>query len=244
VLESAGIPGILVLVWISLLMAVMRQLAGPMIRKLAPTGILALSAVLAGLGLVWLSYATGLVTALAAGSVFALGVAYFWPTMIGITSERVPKGGALALAIMGAVGMLSVGLITTPMMGRIADRYLQEQLPDDQTRKCLGQISAEFSKLASQASGQTGRDMGQAADAARDILDRKYPTLPAGPTAEALRLAIAAAPKAEAAQQAKELFRPAENYGGRMAFRYVATLAVALIAIFGLLHVSDRLRRA
>ncbi len=146
VLESAGIPGILVLVWISLLMAVMRQLAGPMIRKLAPTGILTLSAVLAGLGLLWLSYAHSLVTALAAGSVFALGVAYFWPTMIGITSERVPKGGALALAMMGAVGMLSVGLITTPMMGRVADRHLHEQLPDDQTRKCLEQIVGRLSR--------------------------------------------------------------------------------------------------
>jgi len=246
VLESAGIPGILVLVWISLLMAVMRQLAGPMIRKLAPTGILTLSAALAGLGLLWLSHATGLVTALAAGSVFALGVAYFWPTMIGTTSERVPKGGALALAMMGAVGMLSVGLVTTPMMGRVADRYLHEQLPEAQTRTCLEQIAVDFSKLASQASGQTSQDLGQAADAARDLLVSKvsYPTLPAGPTAEALRLAIAAAPKAEAAQQAKELLRPAENFGGRMAFRYVATLAVALIAIFGLLHVSDRVRGA
>lgn len=244
VLEAAGIPGILVLVWISLLMAVMRQLAGPMIRKLAPTGILFLSAVLAGVGLVWLSRAGSLVTALAAGSVFALGVAYFWPTMVGITSERVPKGGALALAMMGAVGMLSVGLITTPMMGRVADRHLQ--LPDDQTRNCLRQISTELTELALRATGPAREDLLQAADAAWDI-DAHFdfrPALPAGPTAEALRLAIAAAPDSAAAQEAKRLLRPAENHGGRVAFRYVALLTVALAVIFGLLREADRLRRS
>ena len=102
------------------------------------------------LGLVWLSYAHSLVTALAAGSLFALGVAYFWPTMIGTTSERVPKGGALALAMMGAVGMLSVGLITTPMMGRVADRHLHERLPEDETRACLQQIVATYSASAAE----------------------------------------------------------------------------------------------
>ncbi|MBM4090115.1 MAG: MFS transporter, partial [Planctomycetes bacterium] len=170
VLEAARIPGILVLVWISLLMAGMRQLAGPVIRKLAPTGILSLSAVVAGLGLICLSHAHSLVTALAAGSVFALGVAYFWPTMIGITSERVPKGGALALAMMGAVGSLSVGLITTPMMGRVADRYLQERLPDEPVRRCLEQIDAAFPRLASQATGPAKEELEKAANAARDIL--------------------------------------------------------------------------
>jgi len=194
---------------------------------------------------VWLSRASSLVTALAAGSVFALGVAYFWPTMIGTTSERVPKGGALALAMMGAVGMLSVGLITTPMMGWVADRHLHEQLPDDQTRNCLRQISDELTKLALQTTGPAREELLQAAGAAWDI-DAHFdfrPALPAGPTAEALRLAIAAAPDSAAAQEAKRLLRPAENYGGRVAFRYVALLTVALAVIFGLLREADRLRR-
>ena len=63
-------------------------------------------------------------------------------------------------------------------------------------------------------------------------------------TAEALRLAIAAAPDAPAAQEAKRLLRPAEYYGRQVAFRYVAVLALVLVVIFGLLHVSDRTRRA
>jgi fucose permease len=245
VLESAGIPGILVLVWISLLMAVMRQMAGPMIRKLAPTGILFLSAVLAGLGLLWLSYADSLVTALAAGSLFALGVAYFWPTMIGTTSERVPKGGALALAMVGAVGMLSVGLVTTPMMGRVADQYLHARLPAAETVACLRQITETFPKLAVQSGAKSGDDAAKAAKTATEVLDAETSqgVLPIGSTAEALRLAIAAAPKAEAAEEAKRLLRPAENYGGQVAFRYVALLTILLAGIFGLLHLADRARK-
>lgn len=245
VLESAGIPGILVLVWISLLMAVMRQLAGPMIRKLTPTGILFLSAVLAGLGLMWLSYANSLATALAAGSLFALGVAYFWPTMIGTTSERVPKGGSLALAMVGAVGMLSVGLITTPMMGRVADRHLHTRLPRAETLACLRQIVVTFPKLVSSAGSKAGEDTRKAIEAANEVLERtaSLGSLPITSTAEALRLAIAAAPQAEAAVEAKRLLRPAENYGGQVAFRYVAALTVVLIVIFGLLHFTDRARQ-
>ena len=68
VLQSAGIPGILVLVWINLLMAVMRYFAGPVVRRLAPTGILLGSAVLSGLGLFWLSHAETLAMAIAGTS--------------------------------------------------------------------------------------------------------------------------------------------------------------------------------
>ncbi len=56
VLQSAGIPGILVLVWISGLMAVMRYYAGPIVHKLSPTGILFASAIVSGISLYWLSW--------------------------------------------------------------------------------------------------------------------------------------------------------------------------------------------
>jgi len=111
VFESAQIPGILVLVWISLLMAVLRYFSGPIVRRLSPTGILFCCAVLAGLGLLALSYTQTLTAAILAASLFAVGISYFWPTMIGITSERVPGGGAMALAVMGATGALCVGLV-------------------------------------------------------------------------------------------------------------------------------------
>ena len=241
VLEAAGIKGILVLVWISLLMALLRQFAGPVVRRLAPTGILLCSAVVGGLGLLWLSYAHSLATALAAGTVFAIGISYFWPTMIGVTSERVPKGGALALAMMGAVGMLSVGLITTPMMGRVADSHLHERLPAAETTACLQEVADSYPALAARAPGESGDDIRRAAEAAGETLANREPggALPEMRTAKALRLAIAAAPNSEAARTAKGLLGPAENYGGQIAFRWVATLSILLTVVFGALYFSD-----
>ena len=240
VLKSAGIPGILVLVWISLLMALMRQFAGPMVRRLAPSGILLCSAILSGLGLLALSYTHTLMTALAAGTIFAVGVSYFWPTMIGITSERIPKGGALALAMIGASGMIAVGLITVPMMGRVADSHIHGQLPVQETTSCLRQVVETYPDIQD----KRGDDVLQAVEAAQAALAgyTSNDILPEPETADALRKAIAAAPTSTIAETAKQLIGPAENYGGQVAFRWVALLSVALTVIFGCLFVTDRLR--
>lgn len=117
--DMAG-AGILVLVWINGIMALGRQFAGPVVHKLSPPGMLVLSALLAGIGLLLLSFANSTITAFGAATIYALGICYFWPTMLGVTSERVPRSGALGLAIMGGAGMLSVSLIL-PFMGRIYD---------------------------------------------------------------------------------------------------------------------------
>lgn len=118
--DSAGVSGILVLVWINGLMAVGRQFAGPIVHKLSPTGMLLFSAVFAGLGLLGLSFAQGAVPTFVAATVFALGVCYFWPTMLGFVAERCPRTGALGLALMGAAGMLAVAFVL-PEMGAIYD---------------------------------------------------------------------------------------------------------------------------
>jgi MFS family permease len=117
--DSAGVAGILVLVWINGLMAVGRQFAGPIVHKLSPTGMLLFSAVFSAIGLYLLSIASGWAT-FGAATIFAIGVCYFWPTMLGFTAERVPKSGALGLAIIGGVGMLAVNFVL-PVMGRVYD---------------------------------------------------------------------------------------------------------------------------
>jgi hypothetical protein len=244
VLESAGIPGILVLVWINLLMSILRYYAGPVVHRLSPTGVLFASAIIAGIGLYWLSYTDTLAMAIAAGSVFAVGVCYFWPTMLGVTSERVPKGGSLALGIMGGTGMAIVGLVTSPMMGKVADEYLHEKLPTQATVQCLEQVVSTYPELKAQAEGKTGGDLQSAIDAAQEVLnaDRATGTLPRLQTANALRSAIAAAPSSDASKLAKEVLGPAENYGGKISFRHVAPLAIILAVIFGILYFQDRAR--
>ena len=85
------------------------------------------SAVFSFIGLQWLGLAQGYVSFLAAG-VFAVGICFFWPTMIGFVSENIPKSGPLGLSIMGSVGLLSTALIM-PIFGRVYESQLSNAIP-------------------------------------------------------------------------------------------------------------------
>ena len=244
VLESAGIHGILVLVWINLLMAILRYKAGPIVHKLSPTGILLSSAIVSGIGLYWLSYTESLAMAIMAGTVFAVGVSYFWPTMLGVTSERIPKGGALALALVGGVGTIVVGLITSPIMGRVADDHLHDKLPVKETTVVLQQIVDTYPELKELKGDKTAKDYDMAITAAQEILDEVNisGSLPKLSTANALRSAMAVNPNSDASQAAKKILGPAENYGGKISFRRVAPLSILLTLIFGVMYFRDKKR--
>ena len=118
--KTARLPGILVLVWITGLMALGRRFAGVIVSRIAPTALLILSTALAAFGLFGLSLAQSAVPVLIAATIYAIGVCWSWPTMYGITAERFPAGGAFLLAVIGSAGMLSDALIV-PVMGRIYD---------------------------------------------------------------------------------------------------------------------------
>ena len=235
VLEAGGMAGILVLVWINGLMAVLRYRAGPVVKRLSPTGLLLASAVLSGIGLMGLSIWSSGWPTFAAATVFAVGVCYFWPTMLGVVSERVPRSGALGLGLMGTVGMATVGLVTAPTMGRIADRYSHELIPVEQTVRLLesGVSSlADFGNPDAQA----------AANASRNVVAeyRRTGDLPSPGTANALRALITSGASAELVDEAQAVLGPADNYGGRISFRYVVPLCGALALIFGALYARDR----
>ncbi len=115
ILEHAGVSGILVLVWITGLMAVGRMFAGPFVHKLSPIGMLVASAIMSTAGLYAMSHTSGALLFVAA-TLFAFGVCFFWPTMLGFVAENFPKTGALGLAIMGGAGMLSVSFVL-PVIG-------------------------------------------------------------------------------------------------------------------------------
>lgn len=127
-LSNVGIPSILLLVFINGIMAMGRMFAGPIVHRFNPSGMLLFSAVVSCLGLFWLSYATGYITFLAA-AVFAVGVTYFWPTMLGYVAEYTPNTGALGLAIIGGLGMLSVSIVL-PSMGKVFDEQLLNAIPE------------------------------------------------------------------------------------------------------------------
>jgi MFS family permease len=135
ILTSAGVPGILVLAWINGLMAVGRACAGTFVHKLSPLGMLVVSSVFSALGLYAMAHSTGNMLFVAA-TVFALGVCFFWPTMLGYTNERFPNTGAMGLAIMGGAGMLSVSLIL-PYIGKYFDLGIAQRVPPGQTQAGL-----------------------------------------------------------------------------------------------------------
>jgi len=117
--QLTGLEGIMFLMYTAGLMFVLRFFFGGVAHRLSPFVTLAGSSVLCALGLFWLGSlgeGTPAVVAFAAATVFGVGKTYLWPTMLGVTSERFPKGGALLMNIIGGVGMLSIAIVL-PVMG-------------------------------------------------------------------------------------------------------------------------------
>ena len=122
VMGSSAQVGILVVVWINGVMYLLRQFGAHAAHAVSPVALIAITAVPGAVGLFLFSMANSVVAAFAAAALFAAGIAFWWPTMLGITSERFPRGGALLLAIVGASGSFSTA-IAGPIMGWISETY-------------------------------------------------------------------------------------------------------------------------
>ncbi len=131
-MEHLGYNAAWVLVYTSAIMLILRLVAGPIVHKLSPLGLLAICTVLAACGLFCLSKAVGM-TIFAAATLYGVGKSFFWPTMLGVVSEQFPKGGALTLNATGGVGMLAVGVLGMPFIGLLQEsattKELQQQQP-------------------------------------------------------------------------------------------------------------------
>jgi MFS family permease len=129
-MKAAGYNSAWVLVYTSAIMLVLRFVAGPLIHKFSPVGLLAACSALAGLGILALSKTAhaGTGTIFAAATIFGVGITFFWPTILGLTSEQCPKGGALTLNAMGGIGMLAVGILGAPFLGYMQESSTTQQL--------------------------------------------------------------------------------------------------------------------
>lgn len=119
VLSSTGASGMLILALTTGVMAVGRFFAGPVVGKLGQTGVLLGGAIFATVGIYMFSVVTGPMAYVAA-VVFAVGVCYFWPVMIGSVAQRVPLSGALGMSILGGLGMFSTAIFQ-PIIGAWID---------------------------------------------------------------------------------------------------------------------------
>jgi fucose permease len=109
-------------------MVIGRGLAEPVVHRLAPTGVLLISAILSAVGLYILGHSSGNMVYVGA-LVFGLGVCYFWPTMLGFVAENLPKTGAVGLNLMGGAGMFAVSVYMI-FMGKFYDSKIAAQLPE------------------------------------------------------------------------------------------------------------------
>lgn len=120
---------VLVLVYTSALMFILRFFAGPIVHRINPIGLLFGSSVIACLGLVWLSQPIeSLALIFVAATFYSLGKAFLWPTMLGVAGERYPQSGSIAMGALGAVGMITVGQIAGSRIGTQQGYHMAESL--------------------------------------------------------------------------------------------------------------------
>lgn len=116
-----------VFIMISVIMTVLRFYAGPIVHKFSSIGLLVVSAALAIVGLLCLWKAAGMVL-IAAAILYAFGKTFLWSTTLGLVSEQFPKGGALTLNGVSAVGVLGMGILGAPLMGYYLDKGIDADL--------------------------------------------------------------------------------------------------------------------
>jgi MFS family permease len=117
-------------IWTNVLMFTLRFFAGPIVHRINPVGLLFVSAVLGTVGLLLLGmpFTNTAVLWLGAVTVYGLGKTFYWPTMLGVISERYPKAGALALGFSGGIGMISAGFLGGPLIGYKQDYAASSEL--------------------------------------------------------------------------------------------------------------------
>lgn len=258
VLQAAGIHGILVLAWISGIMMLLRFLAGPFVENLSPTGMLLGSSLLTGTGLYMFALLEPTTAAvMTAATVFAVGVAFFFPTMVGLLSEQLPRTGSLGMVLMIGFGFIAGGA-AAPIMGDIADGYLPEALPEQETVEILETVEERFPTYVEKAEAASDNpeqlaELGYRAEEVQSVLDqseaaltyyREEGELDGNLVGNALRSLydLNLEQEQKLAQRAQEILRPAENYGGRMSFWWLAPVAFVIAAVFAVMFVRDQRR--
>jgi MFS family permease len=209
-------------------MAAMRANAHGILARVSPPLLLMVSCAIAGAGLFWLSHAAGPVQTVAAALVFAVGIAVVWPTMMGFVAERAPKTGALGLGLMAAAGSLAVGVVTTPLLGEIADAHLTDTL----SRPAV-------IALAGATLLRPAQEPPELRAAARSVAEAGG-GLPTPATGDFLRRAAAGEAGPELATQASAMLDAAENRSGLLSFRSLVPFAGFVCLVFAAIVLLDR----
>lgn len=235
--------GLALFVYTSMLMFLLRFMAGPIVHKISPLGLLFVSAILGATGLTLLGTATTVVACVIAATVYALGKTFLWPTMLAVASERFPKGGAVSIGMLGGVGMLSAGLLGGPAIGFKQDynasHHLQATSEATYDRYKADQPShfLTFSTV-----GLNGAKVGVLEDNAKE-LDRVGELLKSENREDSNHAALAAwwAQASQFAAKDKPVVQEATIFGGQMALKLTAYVPATMAVLYLILIIAFKL---
>lgn len=151
--QTVGMPGILVLVYVSAIMFIMRHFAGRLEQRFSDMGLLCMCTVPAALGLYGLSLANSPLTALLAATLWAFGVCFMWPTMLAASARRYPRGGPWVIGIVGFAGAMAIYFVL-PEIGKIYDRAKLDQAGGEAAFAAL-KPGAELQQVLAYAAAQS-----------------------------------------------------------------------------------------
>lgn len=112
-------------------MMMLRLYAGSILQVASPPVIMAVSGILSASALYWLGSSAAGILVLVAFTIYAVGQTYYWPCILGFVAERFPKGGALTLNTVSAMGLLSLGMIGNPILGVAQDKSIYKQAQEN-----------------------------------------------------------------------------------------------------------------
>jgi fucose permease len=139
---SIELPGALMMSWIALVMMVLRFFSGKIVGRISPPGLLAICSLFMAVGLLLFAAASGSALGFLAATFFGIGVAFNFPTIVGLVSERMPKSGSLGIVLTAGIGLLAAGAVGTPGIGVIADNELGGYLDDTRNEATLAVLEA------------------------------------------------------------------------------------------------------
>jgi MFS family permease len=245
---ASSANGLLLFVYTSSLMFILRFFAGPIVERISPLGLLAASAIFGAVGLTLLGNAEGAVMCIVAATVYGIGKTFLWPTMLAVVSEQFPKGGAITIGAAGGVGMLAAGLLGGPGIGFLQDKNASENL-----RKADAAVFERYRApkenefLWLKSSGLDGakvgvlEDGGKEAQRALALLEKEQ----AKPEAIAAQRALVSwwtEDASPSSAQDKPLVEAAGLFGGRQALKLTALVPAAMFACYALLLAWFRMR--
>ena len=177
--------------------------------KLSPVAILFVCSLFAIAGLTLAAGASGVAAAFVAMFVYSIGKTFFWPTMLAVVGDRFPRTGAVAMSIMGGIGMLSVGQLGGPGLGYAKDRFTAEHLTETGKTAVLEANKAEKTS--------------------------KWLSFEAVPALDGKKATEAKETEKEKRTEEQQILVDAEIAGSRKTLRYDAALPCGMAAIYLLL---------